>query len=260
MNIKDSVIWITGGTSGIGKGCDEHFVALGAKVAISGRCDERGNKIVSDLGENCVYFHGDVTKSEENFSVANAIIEKWGRIDILINMAGYPHIFSIFDENGELNPIDPFIADITTDLIGTYDTTRIAAYHMKKNSPNEIGERGCIINCGSLAAFSGDASVLYGYKTAKEGVKALARCFAPALAPFGIRVNTVHPGFIRSGITENPETNLGIPPESNPFPANLFPNVIGEPEHIAKICEAIIVNEYINCADFCVDAGSRSRY
>lgn len=260
MKIKDSVIWITGGTSGIGKGCAEYFHALGAKVAISGRCDERGNAIVEKLGENAMYVHGDVTITEENFATADAIIAKWGRIDILINMAGSPHIYTIFDEKGELTPMDPFIADITTDLIGTYDTTRIAAYHMKKNEPNEIGERGCIINCGSLAAYSGDASVLYGYKTAKEGVKALMRGFAPALAPLGIRVNTVHPGFIRSGITENPATNLGLPPETVPFPGNLFPVVMGEPIHIAKMCEAIIVNEYINCADLIVDAGHRGRY
>lgn len=260
MEIRNSVIWVTGGTSGIGKGCAEYFAAMGAKIAISGRCDERGNAIAKRLGENCIYVHGDVTKTEENLATAKAIVDKWGRIDILINMAGSPTIYQLFDENGELTPIDPYIADIQTDLIGTYDTTRIAAYYMTKNEPNAEGERGCIINCSSLAAVASGGNLLFGYKSAKEGVRALTRCFGEALAPHGIRVNTVLPGFIRSGITENPATNLGISPDTVPIPVNLFPPQIGEPEHIAMACEMVIKNIYFNRADLSIDAGAINRY
>ncbi|MBR0374526.1 MAG: SDR family oxidoreductase [Mogibacterium sp.] len=259
MQIKDSVIWITGGTSGIGKGIAELMVEKGAKVVISGRNEEKGAEICEALGKNCVFIKCDVTDFEQIKAAAQAVVDRWGRMDVVCSFAGAPSVYPLFGPDGELNPNDGFRKDINVDLIGTYDTVRVAAYHIKKNEPNEFGERGCVILCSSLAAFSGSGNYLFGYKTAKEGVKALNRCFADAFAPFGIRCNAVMPGFILSGITTNPATNLGID-SAGDIPGQQFPTKIGKPYNIATTVAHMIENEFINRADFSVDAGHMSRY
>jgi len=259
MKIKDSVVWVTGGTSGIGLRIAEYLVEQGANVTISGRNAKKGAEIADRLGDRCVYQACDVTDFENIKTAAQAVVDRWGRMDVVCNFAGAPTVYKLFDENGEINANDGFRKDITVNLTGSYDVARVAAYHMKKNAPGELGERGCIVLCGSLASVSVNGNTLFGYKTAKEGIKGLVRCFAPALAPYGIRCNSVLPGWVLSGITTNPATNLGMNVEKD-IPGQVFPGPIGTPQSIAMMVGQIIENVYINRTDISVDAGHISRY
>lgn len=259
MKIKDSIVWVTGGTSGIGEGIAEYLVERGAKVMISGRNEVKGQEIVKRLGENCVFKKCDITSMEEIQDTAKAIVDRWGRLDVLCNFAGMPTPYMLFDENGELNPNDAFRKDINVNLIASYDVARVAAYYMKNNEPGDHGERGCIVLCSSLAAGSANGVLISGYKTAKEGVRALTRVFATCLAPYAIRCNSIMPGWVLSGMTTNPATNLGIDP-SKDMKNQVFPKEIGDPLHIAMMVGQLIENVYMNRTDINVDAGDMARY
>lgn len=259
MKINGSVVWLTGGTAGIGKGVAKLLLEEGACVAITGRNKERGEAAAAELGGNCIYVQQDVTDTESNFAAAKTIVDKWGRIDILCNFGGVTHPQPLFDANGELTSIEPYLTDINIDLIGTLDVARIAAYYMKNNEPDEKGERGNLVLCSSLAGDSLSGNFLFGYKPAKEGVRGLTRCFANALAPYGIRCNTVMPGTIRSNMTMD-KNSLGYVDPEKDVPMNLFPKYIGEPEHIASAVKLLVENDYINRADINVDAGAIIRY
>lgn len=255
MNIDGSTVWITGGTSGIGKATAKLLVEKGARVMITGRNAEKGQAAQEEIGDNCVFMKADITDTQANMHVCEQLIAKWGKLDIHFANAGFPHLFSVFDDKGELNPIDPYVADIKVNLIGAYDTARIASYHMKKNEPDEHGERGNLIFTASLAAPASNAGdALFGYKSAKEGVSGLARQFAGLLAPYGIRVNSVCPGWIKTGMTEGADTNPGID-LTKPIPFQLFPPTVGDPKSIAQTVVYFIENEFINRAEVSVDAG-----
>lgn len=255
MKIENSVVWITGGTSGIGLETARQLVDRGAKVLITGRNAERGKEAEKEMGDACLFYQSDVTKTDENLAAAQAAVDKWGRLDAHFANAGFPHLFKVFGDDGELTSIDPFVADIQVNLIGVFDTVRIAAYHIKKNEPGETGERGSIVISSSLAAKASTAGeLLFGYKTAKEGVCALTRQFAANLAPYAIRVNTVCPGWIRTGMTMNDETNPGVD-VNNPIAMQLYPRELGEPSCIADTVLYLFQNEFINRAEISVDAG-----
>lgn len=259
MKIQDSVVWITGGTSGIGEGTAEYLVGKGAKVVISGRNVEKGNAIASRLGENCYFVKCDVKNLDEIKAAAQEVVDHFGRMDVVCTFAGAPHVHSIFDSEGNLEPNDMFREDIATNLTGSYDAARVAAWHMKNNEGGEFGEKGLIVLCGSLASVSGVSGPLPGYKSAKEGVKGLTRVFACELAPYGIRCNSVLPGWVESGITTNPSTNLGMD-ISQDMQSQCFPKPVGQPVYIAMMVGQFIENPYLNKVDVSVDAGELSRY
>ena len=262
MKIENSVVWIVGGTSGIGEGIAELLVSKGAKVVISGRNMVNGEKIAERLGDNCCFYKADVTVVEELQAAAQAVVDEWGRMDAAVNTSAVNYFHDIFDENGELVNDDAFRKHIEVNVIGAYDFARIAAYHIKKNEPNpeEYGERGSIILTSSLAAFSTGGAHQYAYKTSKTALAGLMRALAVNLAPFGIRVNMLAPGFIKTPMT--------LDPISNPFfdltkdvdiPSQLFPIKVGLPIHCAKTVVHLLENVFINKLEILVDGGSKNR-
>lgn len=262
MKIENSVIWVVGGTSGIGEGLTELLISKGAKVCISGRNTVAGEAIAQRLGENCIYAKADITVVEELKAAAQAVIDKWGRMDALINTAAYNVFHKLFDENGDLCEDDIFRRHIDVNLIGSYDVARIAAYHIKKNQPNPeaYGERGCIILTSSLSALSNGGADQFGYKTSKTAIAGLMRTLALSLGPLGIRCNTLAPGFIKTPMT--------LDPMANPFfdltkdidiPSHVFPPKVGLPIHCANAVVHLLENVFINKVELSVDAGSMSR-
>ncbi|HWQ75626.1 MAG TPA: SDR family oxidoreductase, partial [Syntrophomonas sp.] len=154
-------------------------------------------------------------------------------------------------------PLEPFVKEINIDLIGAYDVARLAGYEMTKNQPNELGERGNIIQIASLAAVISNPWIS-GYATAKAGLVHLTDVLGDAYETYGIRCNCILPGFIRSGITESPEQNPFVD-ISKDIEFNCFPKKVGEPDVIASACVFMVENTYINKTGLKVDAGWKTR-
>jgi NAD(P)-dependent dehydrogenase (short-subunit alcohol dehydrogenase family) len=257
MKIAGSVAWITGGASGIGEAAAERLVGQGAKVLISDINDIRGKDLAARLGENCLYMTADNTRLEDLQAAAKTVLDKWGRLDIAINSAGRAGLGDfMLTQPPTAEQREDFEYVVKLNLVGSYDVGRIAAYAMSKNQPNEHGERGVIILIASMAAdkvwlpFSqGTESMTMGYGSSKAGILGLGRDLAVAGSGYGIRVNVVQPGYIKTPLTDFPEAQYIWPP------MQLFPKDGGHPDNIAAMCQQIIENYFVNRANIRVDAG-----
>jgi len=187
--LDGKVAIITGGTSGIGARTAELFVEEGAKVVIAGRRQAEGEGLAKKLGATASFLRTDVTKESDIKAAIEHALSKFGRLDCLFNNAGNP---------GRLAGI----ADLDMDHFDTVIATHLRAVvlGMKYAAPAMIRQgSGSIINTGSIAGLRAGYSA-HSYSAAKAAVIHVTRCVAAELGEKGIRVNSISPGAIVTGI------------------------------------------------------------
>ena len=190
MNTKTVVI--TGASSGLGFGVAEAYVGQGANVVLNGRDEAKLAEAAEKLGDpqRLAVVAGDVALAETQSKVVERAIERFGRIDVLVNNAGhfYPKPFTEYTEED----LDGFLA---THLKGTYLTSQAAVPHMREQGG------GAIVNITTVLALRGVKAVPSSAPiAAKGGMNAITRSLAIELAPDNIRVNAVAPGIIKTPI------------------------------------------------------------
>jgi NAD(P)-dependent dehydrogenase (short-subunit alcohol dehydrogenase family) len=249
--LSGKVAVITGATSGIGLRTAEVFVAEGAKIVIAGRRVPEGEALARKLGDNCVFRRTDVTDEEQIRTLIGLAVEKFGRIDCLFNNAGGPA------QTGGIEGLeaDRFDAAMVTLLRSVMLGMKHAAPHMRRQGS------GSIINNGSIAGKLGGYSTSLVYGAAKAAVIHLTRCVAMELGEVGIRVNSISPGVIATGIfgkalglsveaaEKTPELMHGVYKSAQPIPR------AGLPEDIAHAALFLASDEstFINGHDLVVD-------
>jgi NAD(P)-dependent dehydrogenase (short-subunit alcohol dehydrogenase family) len=244
---------ITGATSGIGLRTAEIFVAEGAKIVVAGRRAPEGAALAKKLGAGCIFLKTDVTQEDQMQALIGAAIDRFGRIDCLFNNAGGPA------QTGGIEDleVDRFDAAMATLLRSVMLGMKHAAPHMRKQGSGSIINNGSI--AGRLAGFS--SSLVYG--AAKAAVIHLTKCVAMELGESGIRVNSISPGVIATGIFGKA---LGLSIEA----AEKTPAVMAElartaqpiqraglPEDIAYAAVFLASDEssFVNGNDLVVDGG-----
>ena len=178
---------VTGGTSGIGEGIANAFVSEGAKVVIVGRREEEGRALEKRLGVRFV--RADVANEADVKGMVDRALEWFGRLDCLVNNAGIPSPMISITEI-DMATIDQVLA---VNVRGVILGTKHAALAMLKTGS------GSIINIGSVAGHRGGLSA-HVYTASKGAVSAFSRSAAAELGEKGIRVNTLSPGAIVTGI------------------------------------------------------------
>ncbi len=188
--LKGKVAIITGATSGIGLRTAEVFVTEGAKIVIAGRRAVEGEALAARLGSACIFRQTDVTHEEQIKALIETTVKKFGRIDCLFNNAGGPA------QTGGIEGLDAgrFDTAVATLLRSVMLGMKHAAPHMRHQKSGSIINNGSI--AGRLAGFS--SSIVYG--AAKAAVIHLTKCVAMELGEAGIRVNSISPGAIATGI------------------------------------------------------------
>ena len=192
MNLKDRVAIVTGAGTGIGRAVAEHFAKGGAKVIVnysqSHDAAEEVVRAIKAAGGTAIAIAADVSKQAGAKSLIEKTIAEFGRIDYLVNNAGWstriPHhqLDDLTDEIWERT--------INTNLRGAFYCVRAAAPHLKKQPG------AAIVNVASVAALMGQGSSM-AYAASKGGMVTMTKSLARALAP-EIRVNAVLPGFVRT--------------------------------------------------------------
>lgn len=178
---------VTGGGSGLGFGVARCFVAAGAEVVLVGRDADTLSRAVGDLGPSAFAAVHDVTRVEEAPALARRVESERGPISILVNNAG----------NTCKKPIDEMTVE---DFRRVTDTHVTGAFALSRAFlPQLERERGSILFTASMASYIG-VPFIAGYSAAKAAYVGLVHALATELAPRGVRVNGVAPGWIDSAI------------------------------------------------------------
>ncbi|MFV2142731.1 glucose 1-dehydrogenase [Isoptericola sp. G70] len=199
-DLTDRVAIVTGGARGIGAAYVRALHDAGARVLVADLLETEGAALAHELGERARFAVLDVTDEDGWTRVVDDTVASWGAVDVLINNAGIANAGPI-----EHYPRTKWDAVIAVNLTGTYLGCRAVVPAMK------AAGRGSIINISSVEGMRGSTH-LHGYVASKFGVRGLTKSLAVELGADGIRVNSVHPGFIDTEMTAK------IDPSGLPIP------------------------------------------
>ena len=191
--LDGKVAIITGGARGMGKSHVKRFVAEGAKVVFGDVLEEDGTKLAADLGDDVRFLRMDVTQPDDWEAAVDLAVRTFGRLDVLVNNAGI-----IRHTDTEDMSVEEFRRVLEVNLVGQWLGVKAVTSAMK-----EAGG-GSIINVSSTEGFVGAAGMT-AYAASKFGVRGMTKCAARELGPYGIRVNTIHPGAILTAMSLDPE-------------------------------------------------------
>lgn len=198
MNNEGKVLLITGAGRGMGADIAKAALAAGYKTVATGRNVDNVTKAVG-ASDDLLVVKLDVTDPSDARDAVNAAVDKFGRIDVLVNNAG--NFYAGFFE--EITP-DDFRAQIETNLFGPVNVTRLVLPQMRAQ------RSGLIVTISSTGGIVGQAFVS-AYSAAKFGVEGWMESLAPEVEPFGIRTMLVEPGFFRTELLTEDSTNYPVP-------------------------------------------------
>ncbi len=190
MNLKDTVTIVTGSATGVGAAAALQIAAKGGKVVINYTKSEAEAKETAaacvKAGGEAIIVQGDIAEDAACKRLAQAALDKWGRIDALINNAGTTKFVAGHDLDGL--SADDFARIFAVNVTGTFQMTRACVPAMKKQG------RGAVVNVSSIASLQGSGSSI-AYASSKGAINTLTKALARNLGP-EIKVNAVLPGMI----------------------------------------------------------------
>jgi len=226
MRLRDKVALITGGAAGIGRATAERFAAEGARVVICDVDEERGKTTAQALGAEHRFYAVDVTDQAAVQAWVNDVVQRCGRIDVLVNNAGILADATLVKvKDGQLvkqMTEDAFDRVIAVNLKGVFNCAQaVAPYMIRQGS-------GVILNASSAVGLDGNFGQT-NYVAAKAGVIGMTKVWARELGRYGIRVNALAPGLIATEILDSmPEEILAGMRKRIPL------GRIGKPEEVAN--------------------------
>jgi NAD(P)-dependent dehydrogenase (short-subunit alcohol dehydrogenase family) len=192
--LKGRVALVTGAASGIGKATAQRLAAEGAAVLITDIAAEAGAATVKEINEaggKAAFFRHDVTSESEWRAATAKAVEQFGSLDILVNNAGMGDLKTIEDTT-----LEEWHRTVAIDQTGVFLGMKVAAPHLRAS------EHASVINISSIFGTSGGFGTSPAYHAAKGAVRTLTKNAALHWATEGIRVNSIHPGFIATPILE----------------------------------------------------------
>jgi 3alpha(or 20beta)-hydroxysteroid dehydrogenase len=235
ISLGEKIALISGGASGMGAAHARAMIAAGAKVVVGDIADAAGMALVEELGEDAVYAHLDVTQAKDWQAAVALARSRFGGLNVLVNNAGIVNAGPLGEYTEE-----QFARIVAVNLTGTFLGMSAAIKTLKECAPSSI------INISSVAGLLG-MSGFHGYAASKFGVRGLTKSAALELGPCGVRVNSVHPGPIRTPMTE------GLPESGARNPLARF----GQPEEVAHLVVYLAsdLSSFSTGAEFVVDGG-----
>jgi len=233
--VDEKVALISGGARGMGAAHARMLVAEGAKVVISDILDDDGKALADELGAAARYVHLDVTDADQWDAAVATAVGEFGKLNVLVNNAGIVALGQIgkFDMTKWQKVID-------VNLTGTFLGMQASVEAMK------TAGGGSIINVSSIEGLRG-APMVHPYVATKWAVRGLSKSAALDLGKFNIRVNSLHPGFIRTPMTKH-------------FPDDLVTSPLGRPGQSDEVATFVVFlasdeSSFATGAEFVVDGG-----
>ena len=261
--LQNKVAFITGAAGGIGKGIATKFLEEGAVVVISDVNDKMGEESAKELGPNCSYMHLDVSNEEEWQKTLQAVFDKFGKLNILVNNAGILGL-----EKPEWGPQDPenasleswrLVHKINSDSV--FLGCKYAIKFMKQNGTNAVGKPlgGSIVNMSSRSGIVGVPTTA-AYASSKASVRNHTKSVALycAGAGYNIRCNSMHPAAI---LTHMWDLMLGAPEVRERNMKELCHDIplghMGTPEDVANVALFLASDEsaFMTGEEIVIDGG-----
>jgi len=234
------VALVTGGASGIGKATATRIAAEGGAVVIADVQDELGGAVVAQIeqtGGAAAYVHLDVTDEQGWTDAVTSTLEKFGRLDILVNNAGI----------GDTEPIEVTTVDTWNKVVAVTQTSVFLGMKAAAEALKQSGH-GSVINISSMYGIVG-SGVSPAYHAAKGAVRLLTKTTALGWAKDGVRVNSVHPGYIDTPILGDTDRTMlvGATPMGR----------LGQPSEIAAMITFLASDDatFATGAEFVIDGG-----
>lgn len=251
MQIKGWVAIVTGGASGIGRETALRLSREGAKVAIVDINLDGANKVADEIsaaGGESLALKTDITNLDEAHRMAKAVLDKFGQVDILANIAGgaFPSKMGSFAQSDR----QVWDLNINLNLFGTFNCTRAVVNHMMER------KKGRIVNIASVAGMVGQATTA-DYAAAKGGIIAFTKSMAKELAPYGINVNCVSPAITGTERVRSMPKDF-LQRQIDTIHLHRF----GEPEEIANVVVFLASDEasFVTGANYVADGGITLSY
>lgn len=233
--VDDKVALITGGAQGMGAAHARALVAEGAKVVIADILDDKGDELAAELGDAARYVHLDVAEADQWDAAVATALQEFGGLNVLVNNAGIVAMGKIgkFDMTQWQRVID-------VNLTGTFLGMQAVVEPMK------TAGGGSIINVSSIEGLRG-APMVHPYVASKWAVRGLAKSAAIELGRYNIRVNSLHPGFIRTPMTKH-------------FPDDMVTAPLGRPGHSEEVAAFVVFlasdeSSFATGSEFVADGG-----
>jgi NAD(P)-dependent dehydrogenase (short-subunit alcohol dehydrogenase family) len=221
-------------------------------VVIFDRDGDRASALARELGRSAVAVAGDVN-DDTDVGAAIEAARSLGTLSVTVNIAG--GVLGggrTVGRSGKLHDKSVFARAMELNAYGTFNVSRLTAAAMIDNEPNDEGERGVIVNTGSIAGMEGQAGQI-AYASAKAAILGMTLPMARDLSPLGIRVCAIAPGTMGTTLM------LDVPEEArNKLVENIvFPPRMGKPEEYALLVESIVRNPYLNGENIRLDGALR---
>ncbi|MDF7663268.1 glucose 1-dehydrogenase [Bifidobacterium sp. ESL0763] len=239
--LNGKVALISGGASGIGLAIAKKFASEGAKVALGDINAEAGEKVAKGIGDNAMFVTLDVTKEDMWDDAFKAVVDKFGKVNVVVNNAGIAIGGDI-----EHIPLEQWNKIVAINGTGMMLGTKHGIIAMK-----QFGG-GSIINMSSIEGFIGESFNL-AYDFTKGGVRIMSKSAALYCAEnkLNIRVNTIHPGYIHTPMVDVSPDLVKLEESKTPL------GHLGEPEDIANMATFLASDEskFATGSEFVVDGG-----
>lgn len=212
LQLKDKVALVTGGSKGIGEAIVRQFLSEGARVANANRSSAKGEALQAEYAERdqeCFFIQADLCELSACRRVVEATVERFGRLDIVVNNAG------VNDGAGLDKEPEEFLASLERNLLHVYAIVHHARGEL-------AARRGAIVNIGSKVAVTGQGGTS-GYAASKGAINSLTREWAVDFAPHGVRVNAVIPAETWTPLYDNWLRTMDDPQEARRRIERLIP-------------------------------------
>ena len=249
MEVRDHTVLVTGGSSGLGQACVHRLAAAGAKVLFVDLKPPADP--LPDATTPPLFVQADVTREDEVRAAIEQGVGQFGPLAAAITCAGVVHSERVLGKAGPAS-LENFRRVVEVNLIGTFNTARLAAEAIALREPDEEGERGAIVMTASIAAMDGQIGQA-AYAASKGGVASATLPMARDLSRQGIRVVAIAPGVFETPMMQAvPDAFREALVEQTPFPKRF-----GQPGEFAALAQHALENRMLNGSVIRLDAALR---